>query len=538
MDDSYFILTANNTLSPTNHEIGEGSTCIVSIEWHDGRRVFAKRLKPEYCGIKLYEDAFRKEYEIGNRLNSPQLSQYICMGDDGCIYEEYIDGKTLERLLNDDPEYFLNERNLRRFFKELLLGLNYLHSRQILHLDLKPQNIMLTRLGNSVKIIDLGFAYSDSYISSIGATKEFAAPELLDGTMLPDITMDIYSIGRILHYIANSTKQPLPRLFLTIQERCTQHDPTLRYQSASEILELLNNSSQQENNKKHSQKSSKMMVISSALVLLISVVLAFTFHRSIPNTFRLNNHLVCQLISSDSLTVAITHDTLATYNLKDGEMDITIPSTIEHKGRTFTVTEIDSCTFMDCKPLIAIVFPQTLKSIGNRAFLGCKNLSHINIPDSVTHIGEYAFRECAINSLRLPLSLEVLESGIFSCCNKLREVEVPQNVKELRRDAFGGCLHLERITLPEGLQVIDRGVFWKCRNLKTITIPSTVTRLGDFVFWGCKSLTDVYMLNPEPPRITDIFEGRHLRIHVPQTAVSAYKSAQYWKDHEIVPIEQ
>lgn len=538
MPNSYFILSANHTPSPTSSQLGEGSTCIVSMEWYDGRRVFVKRLKPEYRGVKLYEDAFRKEYEIGSRLSSPQLPQYICMDDDGSIYEEYIDGYTLERFLKEEPDYLLDERNLRRFLVELLRGLEYLHSRQILHLDLKPQNVMLTRLGNSVKIIDLGFAYSDSYVASIGATREFAAPELPAGTVLPDTTMDIYSVGCILRYIADTTQHSLPQLFLTIQERCTQQEPALRYQSATEILELLSNDSSQNDSKQRKQSRRKAVAIFSVFILLMAAILTLTIHRSIPDTFRFDDHLVCQLIGSDSLTVSVTHDTLAIYSLKDGEMDITIPSTIEHDGRTFTVTEIDSCTFMDCKPLIAIVLPQTLRSIGNRAFLGCDSLTHINIPDSVTHIGEQAFRMCTtIRSVKLPKNIKTLEKRVFSACYKLKEVEVPPSVKELRRDAFGDCFALEHITLPEGLQVIDRGVFWQCRSLKTITIPSTVTRFGDFVFWGCDSLTDVYMLNPEPPRITEIFHDMHLRIHVPQSAISAYKSAQYWKDQEIVSIE-
>lgn len=537
MPTSYFILTANHVTSPTGAQLGEGSTCIVSMEWYDGRRVSVKRLKPEYRGVELYEDAFRKEFEIGSRLSSPQLPQYIRMDDDGSIYEEYIDGKTLERFIEEQSDYFLEERNLRRFLVELLQGLEYLHSRQILHLDLKPQNIMLTRLGNSVKIIDLGFAYSDSYIASVGATKEFAAPELLNGTMLPDTTMDIFSVGCILRYIADATRHTLPQFFLTIQERCTQQDPASRYQSATEILELLSNGTPQTNSRQHPRNSHRTVTVISSLVLLVAIALTFTCHRSIPDTFRFDDHLVCQLISSDSLTVSVTHDTLATYSLMNGEMDMSIPSTIEHDGNTFTVTQIDSCTFLNCKPLIAIVLPQTLRSIGNRAFLGCDSLSHINIPDSVTHIGEQAFRYCTtIRSVKLPKNIKTLEKRVFSACYKLKEVEVPSSVKELCRDAFGDCFALEHITLPEGLQVIERGVFWQCRSLKTITIPSTVTRFGDFVFWGCDSLADVYMLNPEPPRITEIFHDRHLRIHVPQSSVKAYKSAQYWKDQEIVSI--
>ncbi len=546
MPNSYFILTSANNVSPENNKLGDGATCIVEQSWDDGRRVFVKHLKPEYRGQKVYETAFRKEYEIGSRLDSPFLPRYIRMDEDGSIYEEFVDGMTLDRVLVEDPDYFREERHLRRFLSELLQGLEYLHSRQILHLDLKPQNVMLTRLGHNVKIVDLGFAYSDSFVSSVGATREFAAPEFLDGSMLPDTFMDIYSVGCLLRYIADTLGFCLPMLLQEIQDRCLMQDPAERYQTVDEILPLLDRVGQQssgsslpvsegEDVRRSSYRKMVMMAVIGCLA--VAVVCGVWFMNRVPQSFPLSEILMCRTLSSDSLTVEITHDTTEVYRMEDGEMDVTIPQTVTGNGYTFTVTQIDSCTFRNCKPLIAIVLPQTLRSIGNRAFENCDSLSHINIPDSVTHIGEAAFIGCKIlRSVRLPQNLDVLDKYMFSACFKLKEVEVPRMVRELRRDAFGDCRSLENVILPEGLQVIDRGVFWNCFSLKAITIPSTVTRFGDFVFWNCRSLKDVYMLNPEPPHITDIFHNLTLRIHVPAASVGKYRSQQYWRDQEIVAI--
>lgn len=537
MSNSYFIFSSSPVDTSEKKTFGEGSTCVIEQAWENDKRVFIKRLKPEYRGQELYENAFRKEYEIGSRLDSPYLPKYIRMDEDGSIYEEFVDGMPLDRFLNEEPDYFQEEHNLRRFLNELLQGISYLHARQILHLDLKPQNVMLTRLGRNVKIVDLGFAYTDSYITSTGTTKEFAAPELLDGSMLPDTSMDIYSIGCILRYIASTTNGKIPDSLLKIQNRCLQREPKNRYQLADDILKELDKTDT--NNIRKPLFTRSRIAIAACAIVIVFVILGACFISKPPTSFPYKHHLSCNTISTDSMTVAITRDTTLTFDANSPQMDVTIPSTITHDGYTFSVIEIDSCTFMKCTPLIAIDLPNTLRSIGNSAFQDCDSLSHINIPDNVTYIGENAFRSCDIlSSIKLPQELKVLEQGAFSLCNSLKEIEIPHKVKELRRDAFGLCISLESIKLPEGLEVIDRGVFWKCKSLKSITIPSTVTHFGDFVFWGCNSLTDVYMLNPEPPRITDIFEQHKLRLHVPAASVAKYRNSQYWKDLEIVEIKQ
>ena len=103
-----------------------------------------------------------------------------------------------------------------------------------MQLDLKPSNIMLTRVNHDVRLIDLGCCYMDSRPDLTGLTEAYAAPEQLDGSRDVDARTDIYALGRILHDIHASGLEP-------IACRCLQERKEDRFQSVSEILELLDN---------------------------------------------------------------------------------------------------------------------------------------------------------------------------------------------------------------------------------------------------------------------------------------------------------
>ena len=111
----------------------------------------------------------------------------------------------------------------------MLAAVSYLHSHQVLHLDLKPDNILLTRINGDVKLIDLGCCYTDSFPDTTGHTDAFAAPEQLSGGVV-DIRTDIYAIGKILECLPDHT------IYNKVIARCTAEDPSDRYQSLEEIL--------------------------------------------------------------------------------------------------------------------------------------------------------------------------------------------------------------------------------------------------------------------------------------------------------------
>ena len=207
-----------------------GATCDTFRVKLYGKLHFLKRLKPEYVGDIRYQEALRKEFETGYRLEHPNLVRYLSLDHDG-ILMEYADGETLSQRLATNPDYFRNWKHTDKFVRQLLDALGYLHSHQVLHLDLKPDNILLTRIDDDVKLIDFGCCYTDSFPDTTGRTDAFAAPEQLsavNGNL--STRTDIYAIGKVLGLLPSSYK------YNKVIARCTAECPKDRYQSVGEIL--------------------------------------------------------------------------------------------------------------------------------------------------------------------------------------------------------------------------------------------------------------------------------------------------------------
>ena len=209
----------------------QGATCDTFRVKLYGKLHFLKRLKPEYAGDIRYQEAFRKEFETGYRLEHPNLVRYISLDTDG-ILMEYVDGETLTQRLTTNPEYFRKQKNTEKFVRQLLSALQCLHAHQVLHLDLKPDNIMLTHINNDVKLVDLGFCRTDAFVDSQGYTTSFAAPEQKSGEAT-DVRTDIYAIGKILELLPDHS------IYHKVINRCTAPDPAARYQTISDLQDAL-----------------------------------------------------------------------------------------------------------------------------------------------------------------------------------------------------------------------------------------------------------------------------------------------------------
>ena len=125
-----------------------------------------------------------------------------------------------------------NRKNTDKFVRQVLDAVGYLHSHQVLHLDLKPDNILLTRINSDVKLIDLGCCYTDSFPDTTGHTDAFAAPEQLTNGVV-DVRTDIYAIGRILECLPDHYK------YNKVIARCTAPNPAARYQTISDLQDAL-----------------------------------------------------------------------------------------------------------------------------------------------------------------------------------------------------------------------------------------------------------------------------------------------------------
>lgn len=260
MDSSQFSVNQRSyeSMEPLDTQ---GATCDTFRVKLYGKLHFLKRLKPELANDIRYQEAFRKEFETGYRLEHPNLVRYISMSDDG-ILMEYIDGETLTQHLSNHPDYFKDRKNTDKFLRQLLDSVGYLHSHQVLHLDLKPDNILLTHINNDVKLIDLGCCYTDTFSDTQGRTNRYAAPEQLACESV-DVRTDIYAIGKILELLPTSS------IYNKEIARCTAPDPSARYQSVDEILHDIH----------HQRQYYRYVALFVAIVAVLAVCIALLTHQ-------------------------------------------------------------------------------------------------------------------------------------------------------------------------------------------------------------------------------------------------------------------
>lgn len=99
-------------------------------------------------------------------------------------------------------------------------------------------------------------------------------------------------------------------------------------------------------------------------------------------------------------------------------------------------------TFSGCKNLETVIFEEGMTKIPDVALYYCENVKNIVIPDGVTIIGNRALRKTAIEILKLPETLEVIEDNAVWECSALKKVIMSNNVRSIGSEAFAGCINM------------------------------------------------------------------------------------------------
>lgn len=132
-----------------------------------GRRFVLKALAPEVASLTDYQIQQEQEFQLAIQLVHPNIAATYSLEEiDGvgrCIVQEWIDGITLGEWLRTKP----SKAARKRVFSQLMDALEYIHSLQLVHHDLKPDNILITRNGANVKLIDFGLSATDATITSV-----------------------------------------------------------------------------------------------------------------------------------------------------------------------------------------------------------------------------------------------------------------------------------------------------------------------------------------------------------------------------------
>ena len=153
-----------------------------------------------------YIDLFLHEEWVGKRLSSPHLIK-VCEGDRqrNFLYSvvEYIEGQSLAQWMSDNPKPSLTQ--VRGSVDQIARGLRAMHRLEMIHQDLKPDNILLDK-SNTLRIIDFGstkiagLAEIKSVVehNEIVGTANYSAPEYFKGENGTNRS-DIYSLGVIAY---------------------------------------------------------------------------------------------------------------------------------------------------------------------------------------------------------------------------------------------------------------------------------------------------------------------------------------------------
>ncbi|RZC71693.1 hypothetical protein C5167_050824 [Papaver somniferum] len=123
---------------------------------------------------------------------------------------EYLD-LDLKKHMDSCPELAKDPRLVKRFLFQILRGISYCHSHRVLHRDLKPQNLLIDRRTNSLKLADFGLARAfgipvRTFTHEV-VTLWYRAPEILLGSRHYSTPVDIWSVGCIFSEMV--TQRPL-----------------------------------------------------------------------------------------------------------------------------------------------------------------------------------------------------------------------------------------------------------------------------------------------------------------------------------------
>jgi eukaryotic-like serine/threonine-protein kinase len=183
------------------------------------RRVALKILSPERVSNPRAIARFQREARVGAQLQHENLVRIYDFGESNGRYflvMEYIEGKTIGTLISEHGQ--IPPAIAVPLVRQVALGLEHAHLKGLIHRDVNPYNVLVTRDGTA-KLADLGLAIDlseEDHVTREGATVgtfDYVAPEQARHSHSADIRSDIYSLGcTIYHMCAGQVPFPSPSL--------------------------------------------------------------------------------------------------------------------------------------------------------------------------------------------------------------------------------------------------------------------------------------------------------------------------------------
>lgn len=162
---------------------------------------------------------------------------------------------------------------------------------------------------------------------------------------------------------------------------------------------------------------------------------------------------------------------------------VKLPAKLESIGNFAFSAVVDTKTSEVKHGVKAVVFPETLKTIGNTAFQNAP-LTEVSLPDSVTSVGSGAFTNTEqatthIEKVKLSKGMTAIPVSMFTN-QKVKNVEIPEGIKTIGKRAFAGN-RVETLKLSGTVEKIDEYAFWN-NQIKELEIPGNVKTIGRYAF--------------------------------------------------------
>ena len=482
---------------------------------------------------------------------------------------EYIDGESLSAVVKRRGA--LDEAAAVGYIRQVADALSYIHEQRIMHLDVKPGNVMLRSRDDRAILIDFGLSKhynaesgEATWSSPVGVSHGFAPMEQYKSGGVKEFSpaTDIYSLGATLYYLVTGLVPPeaadvsdegLPALpahlsqgVRTAIERSMADKRKARPQSIAEFLALLEDNTPEVlaiptpkptpspvYTPVSAPMDNKISVAASAPVADERKVVGAPAPKAQPTPQQKNEPKPKR--SKRGLWImlaAFVVAAVASFVLLGGSSSDSKP-----------VTKPESPTNEDSKPVTQpnneIWYTSSYDKVVNPHIVGkdififgaeiesntYKNgKGIIKFKGDVTEIGDWAFYDCDnLTSVTIPDSVSKIGEKAFYDCGSLTSVTIPVGVMKIENSAFRDCDSLTSITIPNSVTTIGGSAFSHCESLTRVTISVGVTTIGDYAFHKCSNLTRVTI----PNSVTTI-GGSAFSYCESLTSVTIPNSVVYW----------
>ena len=250
-----------------------------------------------------YQSLLEKEFDIAIQLSHQNVVQTVTFEDIPqlglCIVQEFIDGVTWNDFFSKNN---ISKKETFRIIGELCDALTYIHNKQIVHRDIKPNNILITRDGHHVKLIDFGLADKDDFdiLKEPAGTTAFASPEQQKRNKI-DNRSDIYALGKIIQDVSYQSLK-----IRKIIKKCLEENPEKRFRSALDVKKKLNS-------------KTNIIIFVTTLLITIFAILFFTLAASQSSYDSLRKEMIT--LENENLKIKSESDSIKIVLKKQNEIE-------------------------------------------------------------------------------------------------------------------------------------------------------------------------------------------------------------------------